>query len=370
MWSTTPPSPEYLAENNSAHLLQSCIVFLILETFFMTLLYLSRLVPDSSQKANWTMILLMTGAYTVCLSKITVAILMVQIGGAGRHRIALPPHTLRTGLKLNLTLQIVCPLATSLSKLSVLSLFYTIFGRTSPRYRLAIHLTALLVLAILLMQFVIPFANCRPLAYNWDMAVAGGKCAIAPLALWRYLSIPNMLTTLIIVGIPVPALWRLKVSAATKAGLGVVFTVCVAGLVAAVMRFHAFVQVESFNDITYEEIKPLCWTVAESGIYLVAGVMPTLRPLARKVCGEGVFDRILSGALRSGRSGRSGRSEESWENKRWSRIVLRGENSEKVVEKKGGCEMVEEGSEGSEGSSIGGVEDEEKGKMEGVGMAV
>ncbi|KAF2249013.1 hypothetical protein BU26DRAFT_379265, partial [Trematosphaeria pertusa] len=129
---------------------------------------------------------------------------------------------------------------------------------------------------------VIPFANCKPFSKNWEV-MGPGSCAIQPLSLWRYLSIPNVVTTIIIVGIPLPALYKLNVSPATKVGLGLVFSVCIAGIVAAIMRFQSFLEVANFNDITYENIKPLCWTIAESGIYLVAGVLPTLRPLVRKV---------------------------------------------------------------------------------------
>jgi hypothetical protein len=271
---------------------------------------------------------------------------MVRIGGAGRHLLALSPQTIQTGLKLNVALQIVCPLATSLSKLSVLALFHTIFGHTSRRYRLVIRATVALVVTILLFQFIIPFANCRPFSYNWNRQ-QNGTCAIEPLSLWRYLSIPNVLSTIIIVGIPIPALYRLKASTATKAGLGVVFTVCIAGIIAAIMRFHAFLQVDDFNDITYEEIKPLCWTIAESGIYLIAGVMPTLRPLVKKVWGDGVFDRILSrssrGSLMSG-------------NRRWSRMVLRGENARPVQLKEGKVCI-------SSKDAVIGIEDEEKGRV-------
>jgi hypothetical protein len=242
---------------------------------------------------------------------------MIEIGGAGRHLLTLQLPTIQTGLKLSVALQIICPLASSLSKLGVLALFHTIFGRTSHRYRLITRVTSALVVVVLLFQLIVPFANCRPFSYNWNRQQKG-TCTIEPLLLWRYLSIPNVLTTTIVVGIPMPALYRLKVSTATKVGLGVVFTVCVAGIIAAIMRFRAFHQVQDFNDITYEEIEPLCWTIAESGIYMIAGVMPTLRPLVRKVWGDSVFDRILSG---------NSRSSKTMGNRRWSRMVLRGENT-------------------------------------------
>lgn len=94
-------------------------------------------------------------------------------------------------------------------------------------------------------------------------------------------------------------------------------SVCVLGMVAGIMRFYSFLAVRSFEDITYEAVQPLCWTIAESGIYLVAGVMPTLRPLVRKVVGDVHFDKLLS---------RSSWSSGNRSSKRGGHVLLKGES--------------------------------------------
>lgn len=74
---TLPPlellPPAYVAENTSHPLFATCIAFLVIETFFMALLYTSRFL-SSDKKANWHMVALMTGAYIVCLGKITIGL--------------------------------------------------------------------------------------------------------------------------------------------------------------------------------------------------------------------------------------------------------------------------------------------------------
>lgn len=318
--STTSYSAEYLAENHGAALLDTCIAFLVLETVLMVLLFASRYLAKD-QQANMSMTMLMTAGYFTCCAKITLGILSVKIGGAGRHTAALSPPTIVHMLKIQTALQIICPLTTSLTKLGILSLLHTILGRTSKNTRIVIKATFVLVLAVLLIQVIIPFANCKPFSKSWN-PLGPGKCAIPGLTLWRYLSIPNVVTTFIMICIPLPAMWKLKVNVPTKLGIGVVFTVCLMGVVSAVMRFYSFLQVQDFHDITYESISPLCWTVSESGIYLAAGVLPTLRPLMRKICGDGKFDKLLSRTF--GKSyGKSGKSSfGSWGNKRAS--LLRG----------------------------------------------
>jgi hypothetical protein len=221
---------------------------------------------------------------------------MVRIGGAGRHLVSLDMPTMTNTLKLQLGLQLVCPLTTSLSKLAILALFQEVFGRASKTYQNVIKATFLLVFCIMIIQIIIPFANCKPFSYNWDLSLQDGSCAFSGLHLWRYLSIPNVVATIIMILIPLPALYNLHVGPATRLAFGVIFLVALVGMIAAVMRFVSFMMVANFDDITYECIKPLCWTIAESGIYLIAGVLPTLKPLLKRIFGDVNLDHLLGGS--------------------------------------------------------------------------
>ncbi|KAF2729627.1 hypothetical protein EJ04DRAFT_555963 [Polyplosphaeria fusca] len=299
--------PSYLAEDNSSPLLQTSISFLVVESFFIALMYTARFLTRDQRSSHW-MILLLTSAFCVCCGKITVAFLMLSIGGAGKHLAANSPATTRSLMKLLLAHQIICPLTTSLTKLGILVLFHQILARTSRYYKVAIQITFFLVLATAVIQVIIPFANCKPLAYNWNRRTMQGSCAFDGLALWRYLTIPNIVTTFVMVLIPLPALYKLQVTPASKFGLSLVFSVAIAGVVAATMRFHAFLTVSDFSDISFEIITPECWTIAESGIYLIVGVLPTLRPLVKLLCGDVNFDRMLSRTF--GKTDASGNS--SW----------------------------------------------------------
>lgn len=234
---------------------------------------------------------------------------LIRFGGTGHHTLAIAPQTLRTALKLSVANEIVCPLTTSLSKLGVLCFLDRILRQSGRWYRIAIRSAFVLVAMIMLAQVLVPFVNCRPFRKTWQPEVEG-SCAIEGLDLWRYAGIPNVLTTLLVVGIPVPALARLKVSREVKCGLGVVFAVCIVGVVAAFMRFYSFLMVEDFHDITYENVTPLCWIVTESGLYFIAGVMLTLRPLFRKVLKKTALKGIWT---------RRTMSLGSWRSRRFSR---------------------------------------------------
>jgi hypothetical protein len=238
------------------------------------------------------------------LTNITSPVL-IRIGGTGHHLAVLQPLIIANALKLTTALQIICPLTTSLSKLGILCLFHRVFAQTSTPYRHVIRITFLLVLSIMIAQVLIPFINCRPFSETWNPDPPYPRsCLIPGLALWRYLGIPNVFTMLIIVGIPVPALYRLHILRAMKVGLAMVFGVCIVGIVAAVMRFQAFLAVNNFKDITYENVKPLCWTIAESGICFVAGCMLGLKPLVKRIGKEtGLEECFDRNGRRSSRRG-------------------------------------------------------------------
>jgi hypothetical protein len=205
---------------------------------------------------------------------------LISIGGTGHHLAALDSYAIANALKLTTALQIVCPLTISVSKLGVLCLFHRIFAKTSTPYRIIIRVTLLLVLGVMVIQVLIPFISCRPFSKTWNPDPRyPGSCSIPGLAFYKiaYLALYES--------------WLRR-----RVG------VCIVGIVAAVMRFQSFLAVNNFCDITCENVKPLCWAIAESGICLVAGCMLGLKPLVKKVGKASVFERFLNGGAKSERS--------------------------------------------------------------------
>ncbi|KAF2825050.1 hypothetical protein CC86DRAFT_408187 [Ophiobolus disseminans] len=298
-------TPEYLRENISGPLFTTCIIFLGLETVFILLLWTSRYYA-AKERRNSVMEIFMTLTYITCCGKIAVVILLITHGGTGRHTASLTPPELRTALKLSLANSILCPVTTSLSKLGVLIFLHRILAHLGRWYRIVIRTTFVVVVLVLLVQILIPFVNCRPFRKTWEPRTPG-TCAMKSLSLWRYAGNPNAITTLIVVAIPVPALARMKVSRGVKCGMAIVFAVCLAGIMAAFMRVYTFLQVENFDDITYENAKPMFWIIAESGIYLIAGIMLTLRPLVAKVFKGTALERILATSTMRNSRGWGGR---------------------------------------------------------------
>lgn len=63
---------------------------------------------------------------------------------------------------------------------------------------------------------------CRPLAYNWDKTIPNGHCA-NKLAAYRYVSIPNIVSDIAIIVLPIPTLWKLHLPIPKKVGVALTF---------------------------------------------------------------------------------------------------------------------------------------------------
>ncbi|PQE06817.1 integral membrane protein [Rutstroemia sp. NJR-2017a BBW] len=62
------------------------------------------------------------------------------------------------------------------------------------------------------------FAICRPFAYQWDKTIEGGTCGNQTLGI-LLVAILNLITDLIMVIMPMPMVWNLKMPRSKKLAL-------------------------------------------------------------------------------------------------------------------------------------------------------
>lgn len=145
---------------------------------------------------------------------------MVQYAGVGKHVQAITYPQLIIYLKLEFAYQFLYAPSSVFPKLSVLALYYRIFC-TRP-YRFWILLTGTLMILWCLALIAFDFGACTPIAYNWDKHIAGGYCADLN-ASYKWASVPNIITDGMMLVLPLPAVWRLGLTARQKWGLTVTF---------------------------------------------------------------------------------------------------------------------------------------------------
>ncbi len=64
---------------------------------------------------------------------------------------------------------------------------------------------------------------CTPIRYFWDRNVEGGKCPIDILKAFNAQVVPNIVTDLVLLGMPMPLVWKLGLPRGQKVALCGIF---------------------------------------------------------------------------------------------------------------------------------------------------
>lgn len=145
---------------------------------------------------------------------------MVRYCGTGRHVVALEPAVVIRWLKLDVVEDFVYLVSITLPKLAILCLYGRIF--TTRLYRCAIYTTGSLIILNFLAGAITSIVICRPLSYIWDQSISDGRCGNV-IALYRYISIPNLFTDVCIIVLPLHGVWGLQVEVFQRIGVTVTF---------------------------------------------------------------------------------------------------------------------------------------------------
>ncbi|CAI6338743.1 unnamed protein product [Periconia digitata] len=268
------------ARNASQPLIDVCVSLAVLETLFVVAFMLSWHINRGSNSHNTKGVYaLMLVGYVFCFGGAVIGILKVVLGGAGQHAKELSPATVRTMLQLIKTHELIYVISIPFPKLAVISLYLRLFQEKFCRT--ALQGTAVVISATALFGFVSVFANCRPFHAFWDKSIPE-QCSFDPMTTMKFYSIPNIVTDVVMLLVPIPALYRLNISMLAKVGAACTFLISTVGIITAVLRFLVFLNVDVFEDVTYNSISTTSWSIIEPGVYLMAATVPTLRPLVRR----------------------------------------------------------------------------------------
>ncbi|KAF2791122.1 hypothetical protein K505DRAFT_190733, partial [Melanomma pulvis-pyrius CBS 109.77] len=100
-------------------------------------------------------------------------------------------------------------------------------------------------------------------------ASINGHCSDL-LAAYRYFSIPNILTDIAILLLPVSTVWNLQVSKLQKVGIFFTF-------------LTSFFTVDLNRDYSYYGVTTMLLSIAEPGAYFICSTLPYIRSLAYRL---------------------------------------------------------------------------------------
>ncbi|RYO85436.1 hypothetical protein DL764_009172 [Monosporascus ibericus] len=273
--------PEYLAENNNSQkLMDISVAFMVISTVVYALFLLSRTLYSS--RNGWETWVLYPLSYLLTMGACVIGILLVQIGGAGRHMayfLLNDPSTISMYLKLQTATEFVYMAGVTVPKVTILLLYLRIFTQRE------IRIITWIVIGVVVTNFftsgvIVGFTICQPFAYKWDKTIPGGRCANL-MAAYRLISIPNLLTDLAILFLPFYPLWHLQMNKTLKVGIFLTFMTGSLGIITAIIRFIGFYTVDLLSDPTYLSVDTMSYSVIEPGAYFICSCLPGIKPLLR-----------------------------------------------------------------------------------------
>lgn len=232
MDSGTIRSPEHVTNYSGGSVIAVAVLFTVLDLLFAILRELARY----RTKATWgwddyLIIPALTVNIGLCvhgigmfrLWKLTEACaertsVMVVVAGAGNHLKAV--LTNRVYVQSVYALEMIYFPAVALPKLSILSLYFRIFPNEVFR---AMTLTIAAIVVLNWLAFVLASTfQCSPVAYQWDKSIEGGHC-FDILLFYRMVNVPNIVTDIAMLILPMPMVWKLHTSRLRKFGLTICF---------------------------------------------------------------------------------------------------------------------------------------------------
>ncbi|KAF2827650.1 hypothetical protein CC86DRAFT_321914 [Ophiobolus disseminans] len=272
----------FLAEDRGPSVLASASVMILLTTIFVGLRYYARYLSSTSFGIQDVII---PFAWLAEIGVCITSIMMVEMAGTGRHMAYVVTQDLAKiaeHFKGIMVLELLHPAAVAFPKLLVVLLYLHIL--TNKYERIAAKALLALIFATWISFTVAAVFQCAPFAFNWDKTITGGKCFNTQVFA-NSSSVPNIITDLAVLVLPLRTVWELKISVGRRIGLLLIFLTGSVGIIASIIRTVVFAKTLAETgplvDITWNHVALVNWTIIEPGMYLLSACALSFKPLFR-----------------------------------------------------------------------------------------
>ncbi|RYO04137.1 hypothetical protein AA0119_g4280 [Alternaria tenuissima] len=178
--------------------------------------------------------------------------------------------------------EVLHPAAVAFPKLVVVLLYLHIL--TNKYERMVAKALVFLVFATWISFTVAVMFQCMPFAFNWDKSDPNGRCFNVQVFA-NSSSVPNIVTDLAVLILPLRIVWCLKISIGRRIGLLLIFLTGSVGIIASIVRTVVFARTLAeagpLTDVTWNHVSLTNWTMIEPGMYLLSACALSFKPLLR-----------------------------------------------------------------------------------------
>ncbi|KAL2059929.1 hypothetical protein VTL71DRAFT_10084 [Oculimacula yallundae] len=281
-----------LTENRQGELRATSIAITILAVFFVALRFLSRRMKGIGFGADDVMILValffLFAAFAACVIGIHY--------GLGMHTGALEVPQIISYAKSLIAFECLYVTCICFTKLALLLMYLRIFPVRS--IRIGAYVLGGLSIAWCISIIMVSIFQCTPIEKTWNDSLPGFCINLKGSFIGN--AIPNILTDVAILALPMQQVWSLHTSTIQKLQISFVFLLGSFVIFTSIYRFTTLFQFQP-ADITWTLATAEVWCVVESASGIISACLPTLGHLIQ------VFTRKigLSSALTWGSRART-----------------------------------------------------------------
>ncbi|KAL8819759.1 MAG: hypothetical protein Q9223_001887, partial [Gallowayella weberi] len=178
------------------------------------------------------------------------------------------------GRKTLIACEVIYTFAIAFFKASMLFLLDRIFP--GKKFRRILTAIGVFIMAYSITQAVCAVFECTPVRRAWSPEVEGTCINIDDVFL--VCSALNIATDFLILCLPMPKLWRLKISTVQKVQLTAIFATGSLVCIISIVRITKLKEV-SLIDPSYSDVSGLVWSTLEQAFGTLSACLPTYRPL-------------------------------------------------------------------------------------------
>ncbi|KAH8693343.1 hypothetical protein GQ44DRAFT_744627 [Phaeosphaeriaceae sp. PMI808] len=260
--------------DKSGQLNRMTTLLLVLATLFVCLRLWARYISPAGYGADdWTIL-----ASLVFVSASAACNYAAAAHGLGRHTDTVSMDDLVTFFKIFLAYECIWVTAILLVKISVLLTYRRLFPLHEVRIALAI-ITAIVISWWIALLLVYIF-QCNPISKAWLPWIEGTCINLKASFIGN--AIPNILTDVAILCVPIKPVWKLHLRLAQRLSILFMFLLGSFVLFSSIYRFTTLMEVD-VSDPTWTFADGAAWCVAEAACAVISACLPTLRPLMAKI---------------------------------------------------------------------------------------
>jgi hypothetical protein len=193
--------------------------------------------------------------------------------------------------------QVLYTTALALTKASIIASFHRLFP-TRPIRVTMLSLSALIT-AVWLINILTTIFQCSPIRAAWDITIVPPPKCLPIVKVYYFSTAFSILTDILLVVIPLPFFWTLKLPLREKWIVSALFGCGLFAAVASIMRITVLKNVQSL-DVSVGSVPTLNWSVVEVGTGIICACVPCLKPLFKRLLPGKFFSAVGAGSLRAG----------------------------------------------------------------------